>query len=344
MGIKKISLKNFTVFDELELELSSGINVFIGENGVGKTHIMKVLYSACQAADPKISFSYKLVKCFLPDDYKISRLAKRKQGNNDATIKVSSQPTETSSAKVLNASFSNKTSKWDATVTGEDGWEKQLQNQSSIFIPAKEILSNSCKLSAAVEKNIVSFDDTYIDIINSAKIDISVGKNATSKQHQLGQIESIIEGKVSFDSKRDEFYLKTGNSKLEFNLAAEGIRKIALLWQLVKNGTLEKGAVLFWDEPEANINPIHIPVIVDMLLELQRNGVQIFISTHDYIFAKYFEVKRQENDSIKFYSLYKNDQTVLCETNAKFSDLKNNPIMQAFDKLLDEVYTQVAEG
>lgn len=112
----------------------------------------------------------------------------------------------------------------------------------------------------------------------------------------------------------------------------------------MKNGTLEKGAVLFWDEPEANINPIHIPVIVDMLLELQRNGVQIFISTHDYIFAKYFEVKRQENDSIKFYSLYKNDQTVLCETNAKFSDLKNNPIMQAFDKLLDEVYTQVAEG
>ena len=81
--------------------------------------------------------------------------------------------------------------------------------------------------------------------------------------------------------------MKYGSSKVEFNLVAEGIRKIALLWQLMKNGTLEKGSVLFWDEPEANINPLHIPLIVDMLLELQQGGVQIFISTHDYILSKY---------------------------------------------------------
>lgn len=57
--------------------------------------------------------------------------------------------------------------------------------------------------------------------------------------------------RLVYDEKKDEFYLKSGNSKQEFNLVAEGIRKMALLWQLVKNGTLEKGSVLFWDEPEA---------------------------------------------------------------------------------------------
>ena len=61
---------------------------------------------------------------------------------------------------------------------------------------------------------------------------------------------------IQNDEKKDEFYLKSGNSKQEFNLVAEGIRKMALLWQLVKNGTLEKGSVLFWDEPEANVNKI----------------------------------------------------------------------------------------
>lgn len=50
--------------------------------------------------------------------------------------------------------------------------------------------------------------------------------------------------------------MKKGNSRQEFNLVAEGIRKMVLLWQLVKNGTLEKGSVLFWDESEANINPV----------------------------------------------------------------------------------------
>ena len=44
----------------------------------------------------------------------------------------------------------------------------------------------------------------------------------------------------------ERFYLKPGTqAKLEFNLVAEGLRKIVLLWQLIKNGTLEKGSVLF---------------------------------------------------------------------------------------------------
>lgn len=68
---------------------------------------------------------------------------------------------------------------------------------------------------------------------------------------------------------------------------------MALLWQLVKNGTLEKGSVLFWDEPEANINPTYLSIIVELLYELQRDGVQIFVSTHDYMLAKYFETRKK---------------------------------------------------
>lgn len=79
---------------------------------------------------------------------------------------------------------------------------------------------------------------------------------------------------------------------MEFNLVAEGLRKIALLWQLIKNGTLEKGSVLFWDEPEANINPKYIPVLAELLIMSESEGVQIFVSTHDYFLSKYIEVKR----------------------------------------------------
>lgn len=339
MALNKLTLKNFTVFDQLEIDFSSGINVFVGVNGKGKTHIMKVLYSACQSVDKRVSFPQKIVRCFSPDDLRISRLVQRKQGNNDASIRVSGRNYADTENKVINAKFSSKTKKWDAEVIGKDSWEKLSRDlTSSIFIPAKEILSNAYNLSAAVEKNNVAFDDTYIDIVNSAKVDISVGKNATTKQSMLNQIECIIEGKVLFDANRDEFYLKHGNSKLEFNLVAEGIRKIALVWQLVKNGTLEKGSILFWDEPEANINPIHLPIIVDMLLALQRNGVQIFIATHDYILAKYIEIRTKNADEVSFFSLYAIDDFIHCEVNKKFSALKNNPIMEAFNKLLDEVY------
>ena len=79
-------------------------------------------------------------------------------------------------SKTISAKFNIKTKKWDADITGEDRWEKLFQDLTSTFIPAKEILSNAYNLSAAVEKNNVIFDDTYLDIVNSAKIDISLGK------------------------------------------------------------------------------------------------------------------------------------------------------------------------
>ena len=340
MIIKKNKLGNYTVFENQQSEFSPGINVIVGENGTGKTHILKVLYAACQSVDKKISFSHKLVLTMLPDDYKISRLITRKPGNRVAVIRITAGEPNVTSERVLTASFNGKTKKWEAEVTGEDGWEESFDEISSIFIPAKEILSHSYNLNAASEKNNVRFDDTYLDIINAAKIDISAGRNSDSKNAMLKKIQEMTHGTVVYDANRDEFYLKSRNSKQEFNLVAEGIRKMALLWQLVKNGTLEKGSILFWDEPEANINPTYISIIVEMLLELQRQGVQIFISTHDYLLASYFEVKKQERDSLVFHSLSHGEgaDTIYYNKSKNFDDLKNNAIITAFNELLNEIY------
>lgn len=338
MNITQIKLENFTVFKDTEINFDKGINIFIGENGTGKTHILKVLYSACQAANPKVSFSNKIVRTMLPDDFKISRLITRNRGNHNAKIKVCAKIDDTTVVKSLSTEFNNKTKKWEAAVKGEEAWEKVFGDISSIFIPAKEILSNSYNLTAAVEKDNVRFDDTYVDIINSAKVDISVGRNSADRENRLKAIEKIIGGTVFYDSKKEEFYLKKGNSKQEFNLVDEGIRKMALLWLLVKNGTLEKGSVLFWDEPEANINPTYLSIIVELLYELQQNGVQIFISTHDYMLAKYFETRRKEDTSLTFRSFRRVDDIVEYSSGSKFGELKNNLIIESFDALLDEIY------
>ena len=59
-----------------------------------------------------------------------------------------------------------------------------------------------------------------------------------------------------------------------------------------------------------------LPKIVECLLELSRHGVQIFLSTHNYIFAKYFDVAKSDNDSVLFYSLYFEEKIggLKCET------------------------------
>jgi predicted ATPase len=201
-------------------------------------------------------------------------------------------------------------------------------------------------LLQAIEQGNVDFDDTYKDIISAAGVALRSGPESTLTKKYLKTLHNIMKGRVKIEN--DEFYLLPGNQgKLEFQLVAEGLRKIALLWQLIKNGVLEKGSILFWDEPEANINPKHMPFIVDMLLDLQRDGVQIFIATHDYMFAKYLEVRKGTkirtlfDDSIQFNALYKDgDETrpVRLEQGDSFTVLENNSIVkQSIDLYKEEV-------
>lgn len=330
MAIRKIELENITVFDKMDIEFTNGVNIFVGENGTGKTHIMKLLYSACQAVKHDVSFSQKTVRVFRPDGSNIQRLVARKNKGGTASVKICSDESN------ISMKFTTQTKKWNAEVRNEEKWEHQLSDLSSIFIPAKEILSNAYNLTEAVLKGNVDFDDTYLDIIASAKVNVSPGKDSSDRKKYLDILQKISDGKVAVENER--FYLKLGSqAKIEFHLVAEGLRKIALLWQLIKNGTLEKGAVLFWDEPEANINPIHIPVIVDLLLLLQREGVQIFVSTHDYFVAKYFDVRKVQEDKIKFHSFYREDKhKISYEHQKSFSELEHNTIMDTFMKLYHE--------
>lgn len=73
---------------------------------------------------------------------------------------------------------------------------------------------------------------------------------------------------------------------------------------------------------------------------LQRDGVQIFISTHDYFLAKYIEVKRESQDSVAFYSFYTQEPgaPVMCEKAESFSLLEHNSILATFRQLYrDEI-------
>lgn len=331
MAITKIQLNNITVFSSLDLSLSKGINVFIGENGVGKTHIMKLLYSACKAARHDVSFAQKVTKVFMPDGAGIHRLISRKKDIKAGNVSIFSDGTK------LSMNITSQTKKWDADVKGEQNWERQFPELNSTFIPAKEILSNGWHFEAAVHVGNVEFDETYVDVVTAAKIDISAGRDPEGRKKYLAILQKATKGKVLLEE--DRFYLRPGNqAKIEFSLVAEGIRKLALLWQLIKNGTLEKGAVLFWDEPEANLNPKYIPVVAEMLLELQRDGVQVFVSTHDYFLTKYLEIKREANDEIFYHSLYWGDTDVVCETKKSLAALQHNAIAETFQQMYkDEI-------
>lgn len=87
MAIKRIEMENITVFDKMDIDFTEGINVFIGENGVGKTHVMKFLYSACQAVKHDVSFPQKTIRVFRPDGSSIQCLVARKNKGGNSKCK-----------------------------------------------------------------------------------------------------------------------------------------------------------------------------------------------------------------------------------------------------------------
>ncbi|MCP5052227.1 MAG: ATP-binding protein [bacterium] len=148
-------------------------------------------------------------------------------------------------------------------------------------------------------------------------------------------LEKVLEGRVI--TKDEEFFHTGKQGNLEFSLLAEGMRKLALLWILIQNGTLLEGSVLFWDEPETNLNPNVMRIAVEILLELQRMGVQVFIATHDYVTLKEFELQTEKKDDVVYHGLSRDPETreIQIQSTDSYLRLDSNAISDTFGDLYD---------
>ena len=88
MTLTRVRLERFTAFEELDLELSPGINVLVGANGTGKTHLMKVCYAACEVSKTGKEFSDKLLRIFMPSGRSRGRMAKRGEEEGTGRVEV----------------------------------------------------------------------------------------------------------------------------------------------------------------------------------------------------------------------------------------------------------------
>ena len=97
--------------------------------------------------------------------------------------------------------------------------------------------------------------------------------------------------------------------------------------------------MLFWDEPETNLNPKLYRMLMHVLLELQRNGVQVFLATHDYVILKELDLQKTDTDKVAFHSLYhsETDGEIACHTSGDYLGIHPNAIAEAFSDVYDRV-------
>ena len=330
MTITRVKLKRFTVFESLDFKASPGVNVLVGTNGTGKTHLMKVAYAACDVSKTGAGFAEKLVRTFMPSGGAIGRLVKRRQGSSECDIRVSR-----SRRGRLRALFSNQ-----VKVPGSDlvrvavGYNWATPPIESVYIPVEEMLANAPGFRSLYANRDIHFEEIYADILDRAYRPPLRSPAPIQRRKLLTSLQKAIDGKVC--TRNEEFFVCNRQGNLEFSLLAEGMHKLGLLWLLVQNGTLIEGSILFWDEPETNLNPKLFGSVIEILLELQRMGVQVFIATHDYVILKELDLQKTENDMIVFHALYRDDSgEIACHTSDSYLDIHPNAIAEAFTDLYD---------
>ena len=327
MAINRIEINDFLVFKgNFSLDFNPGVNVIIGANATGKTTLLKSLYGI---------INKKIVNCFINNmKYGVVIGNGRIELFYDINSSILFNQIHFEENNFLNNHLTDKTNDKlnmldiNYILTGNDF------KQQSVFIPEKDMLSHSKGLLALkLERFGVPFDDTLTDIIVKSQL---YPKRNILNNNLCAKIQTIIGGEVVYDN--DEFFiLKDINNKLiSFSMEASGYKKLGLLWKLISNGLLDNKSVLFWDEPENSLNPDLVPVLVDILLELSRNGVQIFIATHNEILASYFAVNRKKSDNVMFISLYKQGEHIKSDVNDRFDLLRPNNITAEQIKLYEK--------
>ena len=368
--IEKLHLKNFTAFTDLEIDFSPKINVIVGENGTGKTHLLKAAYALCSRpnnVDAVEHLSSKLLRIFQPIEEKLGKLRRHGSAEN---ANISAQ---FDSGQKLEVNFHTNSKR--AVISGM--FDYMQESGEPIFIPTKEVLSlvHGMHHPDHDEQTVEwIFDGTYTDLskrlLKEATEDATIEKDPRLAaiipklvdlirgRYHLEDGKFCFEAGEYIDKKdpnrsaakhaqmyQDSTILKfkpTGDARYSSSMTAEGFKKIGVLHRLLSNGQLAPGVSgpLFWDEPESNLNPKLMRQIVEILLELARNGQQVIIATHDYVFLKWFDIlmDKDEGDHVRFHSLHRDNDTqnVSVKSTNNYRDIQNNPIAETFNELTIE--------
>lgn len=319
--IDSLKIKNFTVFKNAEFEFSPGLNVIIGENGSGKSHLLKLIYTMSRVLHdeqdslskgfdfPNLSFtlSDRLFKTFLPD--KIESLIRR---GNGKIAEISARLGK----RILNYHLGSDKQHCDGTMAHETP-------KYPIFIPPKEVLAIYYGFTALYEKREVSFDMTFNDLCNSVGLPVLREKHLTEVKALFSELEKAIGGQIIIENGR--VYLKPFDKpKMEINLVAEGWRKIGLFALLIRNGSIQPGYTLLWDEPEANLNPQLEQLVAKTLVGMVKRKAHVFLVSHSLFLLKEIELLlEKEPFPIKFFNLRLKNGCTSFEEGSRLSELKN---------------------
>lgn len=298
--INKFQFNNVGPIQSIEADNLQGINLVIAENSKGKTYLLKMLYAIIRSYEEshkgKQIATYsellrnKLFNIFQSD--KIGDIVTKGEGSLEVQFYFDEG---SGTDNQISFSFGSETAKQIKVKIAKE----EARQANSIFLPPKEVLSLMDIIYQSSRDGLFGFDETYVDLINALKEPTKKGNNYRAFAKSRKGLEEMFAGKVTYNQKSKEWQYRKGNSIFSINLTSEGIKKVAMLDTLLGNRYLSDKSIIFIDEVESNLHPKAITQFLDILYQLSKSGVQIFIASHSYfVIKKLALIAQKENISI----------------------------------------------
>lgn len=330
--IDRIKISNLGPISELECSGLGNINLIIGPNQSGKTFLLDALFATMKTIETvhrgkenrsdKEILSDMLFWTFQTKS--IGAIVRKRADSMHFEIKVRNEEFAYSvgarsekQAKVEKNTFAPRSS-------------------NTVFIPAKEVLSIKDIILEAKDEKRFGFEEPYSDLARVVSRIPTRGKNRKDLSDARKQVEDMVNGHLEFDKEKNEWLFR-GNDRRTYELSAlsEGVKRLSVLYLLLGNHYIDSNSIIIIDELEANLHPSLIEGLLNMIVDLSKNGIQFFISSHSYFVIKRLYIIAHAQDMAVPVLSFDNG---VCSISDLRDEMPKNPIIDESIKLYrDEI-------
>ena len=211
--LESLKIRDFTAFKAADLSFTRGLNVIIGANGTGKSHLLKLPYAAMamsaeegkKRSEPptktllQTRIAEKIAGVFRPEE-RLGRLVGRQRGRKTCECEVEVRFAQ-AEGSCLAFGFSSVARSKVSVTSFPSGW----QDKPPVFLPTRKLLTLYPGFVSLYEARYLEFEETWRDTCLLLGAPALRGRREKDIACLIKPLEQQLGGNIVRDPKKDRF-------------------------------------------------------------------------------------------------------------------------------------------